>query len=342
MKAIVTFGEIMLRLSPPGKEKLFQSPVLQAFFGGGEANVAVSLAQFGRDARFVSILPANEIGDAAVSDLRRFGVDTRSIVRKGGRMGVYFAETGANQRPSKVIYDRSHSAIAEAKPGDIDWDRVFEGVIWFHTTGITPAISQSSADLTLEAVRKAKEKKIAVSIDFNYRGKLWKYGKTAPEVMGEIVRYADLGIANEEDCQKSLGIDAGIDVNKGKLDPDAYGRLAEKVMNVFPNLERIAITMRESHSADHNGWGAVLRNRKEFIVSRRYEITHIVDRIGGGDSFSAGLIHGLNALQSDREALDFAVAASALKHSIPGDFNLVSEKDVQALMKGDASGRVQR
>ncbi len=342
MKAIVTFGEIMLRLSPPGKEKLFQSPVLQVFFGGGEANVAVSLARFGHDARFVTILPTNEIGEAAMADLRRFGVDTRFIVRQGSRLGIYYAETGANQRPSKVVYDRAHSAIAEAKPGDIDWDRVFENAGWFHTTGITPAISQSAADLTLEAVRKAKEKKIAVSIDFNYRGKLWKYGKSAPEVMAEIVRYADLGIANEEDCQKSLGIDAGIDVSAGKLDPDAYGRLTEKVMNTFPNLQRIAITMRESHSADHNGWGAVLRNRKEFIVAKRYEITHIVDRIGGGDSFSAGLIHGLNAFPTDREALDFAVAASALKHSIPGDFNLVSEKDVQTLMKGDASGRVQR
>ena len=342
MKAIVTFGEIMLRLSPPGKEKLFQSPVLQVFFGGGEANVAVSLARFGHEVRYVTLLPANEIGDAAMADLRRFGVDTRFIVRRGDRLGIYYAETGANQRPSKVVYDRAHSAIAEARPGDIDWDRVFENVEWFHTTGITPAISQSAADLTLVAVRKAKEKKIAVSIDFNYRGKLWKYGKSAPEVMGEIVRYADLGIANEEDCQKSLGIDTGIDVSAGKLDPDAYGRLTEKVMNAFPNLQRIAITMRESHSADHNGWGAVLRNRKEFIVAKRYEITHIVDRIGGGDSFSAGLIHGLNAFPTDREALDFAVAASALKHSIPGDFNLVSEKDVQTLMKGDDSGRVQR
>ena len=342
MKAIVTFGEIMLRLSPPGKEKLFQSPALQVFFGGGEANVAVSLARFGHEARYVTLLPANEIGDAAMADLRRFGVDTRFIVRRGNRLGIYYAETGANQRPSKVVYDRAHSAIAEAKPGDIDWDRVFENVEWFHTTGITPALSQSAADLTLEAVRKAKEKKIVVSIDFNYRGKLWKYGKTAPEVMGEIVRYADLGIANEEDCQKSLGIDAGIDVSRGKLDPEAYGGLAQKVLGAFPNLKRIAITMRESHSADHNGWRAVLRNRKEFIIGTQYEITHIVDRIGGGDSFSAGLIHGLNAFPTDREALDFAVAASALKHSIPGDFNLVSEKDVQALMKGDASGRVQR
>lgn len=342
MKAIVTFGEIMLRLSPPGKEKLFQSPALQVFFGGGEANVAVSLARFGHEARFVTLLPANEIGDAAMADLRRFGVDTRFIVRQGSRLGIYYAETGANQRPSKVVYDRAHSAIAEAKPGAIDWDRVFENVEWFHTTGITPAISQSAADLTLEAVRKAKEKKIAVSIDFNYRGKLWKYGKTAPEVMGEIVRYADLGIANEEDCQKSLGIDAGIDVSRGTLDPEAYGGLTEKVLKAFPDMKRIAITMRESYSADHNGWRAVLRNRKEFIVGRRYEITHIVDRIGGGDSFSAGLIHGLSAFPADRDALEFAVAASALKHSIPGDFNLVSEKDVQTLMKGDASGRVQR
>jgi 2-dehydro-3-deoxygluconokinase len=342
MKTIATFGEIMLRLSPPSSEKLFQSAHLQAIFGGGEANVAVSLALFGHDVRYVSVIPKNEIGDAAVFELRRWGVRTDFIVRQGRRLGVYFAETGANQRASKVIYDREHSGIAEAKSGDIDWDKAFQGVEWFHTTGITPAISQSAADLTLEAMKAAKSRKMTISIDFNYRGKLWKYGKQAPEVMREIVKYADIGIANEEDCQKSLGIEAGIDVKSGTLELGAYERLTAKVLEKFPNLSRIGITLRESHSAHHNGWSAVLRNRGAFIQGPKYDINNIVDRIGGGDAFSAGFIHGIVTFSDDRQALEFATAASCLKHSIPGDFNLASEKEVLALMQGDRSGRVQR
>jgi 2-dehydro-3-deoxygluconokinase len=339
---IATFGEIMLRLSPPGREKLFQSPHLDAMFGGGEANVAVSLAVFGHAVRYVSVVPKNEIGDAALGDLKRWGVETDFVVRQGKRLGIYFAETGANQRASKVIYDRDNSGIAEAGPDTIDWEKTLAGVKWFHTTGITPAISQSAADLALNAVKTAKAGGITVSVDLNYRAKLWKYGKSAQEVMREIVKYADVAIANEEDCQKSLGIEATADVKSGKLALDAYDELTAKMLDAFPGLGRIAITLRESRSADCNGWSAVMRNRERFLVGTHYEIQDIVDRIGGGDAFAAGLIHGLSTLPTDLEALEFAVAASCLKHSIPGDFNLTSEKDVLALMKGDKSGRVQR
>jgi 2-dehydro-3-deoxygluconokinase len=342
MNKIATFGEIMLRLSPPGSEKLFQSPILSARFGGGEANVAVSLALYGHPARFISAIPANEVGEAAVMELRKFGVETGSIVRQGKRLGIYFADGGANQRPSKVTYDREHSSIAEAKPGDIDWDRALEGVNWFHTTGITPAISAAAADLTQEALETARKKGITASIDFNYRGKLWKYGKTAPEVMRRLVALADVGIGNEEDCQKSLGIKADADVHSGQLSVAVYEKLTADVLKEFPSLKKVAITLRESHSADNNSWSAVLRTEKDFLVGPRYEITDIVDRIGGGDSFAAGLIHGLDAFGDDAQALAFAVAASCLKHSYPGDFNLVAEKDVLALVKGEKSGRVQR
>ncbi len=342
MKKIATFGEIMLRLSPPGREKLFQSPLLSARFGGGEANVAVSLALFGHSVRYISVIPANDIGEAAVLELRKYEVETDFIVRQGRRLGLYFVETGGNQRPSKVIYDRDQSAIAEARPGEIDWDAALKGVGWLHTTGITPAISASAAELTLEAVKKAREKGIGVSIDFNYRGKLWKYGKSAPEVMREIVRFADLGIGNEEDCQKSLGLKAPADVEGGKLDLAVYEKLTADVLEAFPNLSRVSITLRESHSTDHNTWSACLRNRQNFMAATKYEITDIVDRIGGGDAFAAGLVHGFDLYPDDASALQFAVAASCLKHSIPGDFNLVTEKDVLALMKGEKSGRVQR
>jgi len=342
MKRIATFGEIMLRLSPPGKEKLFQSSFLFARFGGGEANVAVSLAIFGHAVRYISVIPQNDIGAAAVAELRRWGVETESIVRQGKRLGVYFAETGADQRPSKVIYDRDHSAIAEAGKGDIDWDKVLSGAGWLHITGITPALSASAAELTMEAVKKAKEKDIVVSVDFNYRGKLWKYGKSAPEVMREIVKFADVGIGNEEDCQKSLGIKAEADIEGGRLEIAVYEKLTADVLNSFPNLNKVAITLRESHSADRNSWSGVLRNRQKFIVGSKYEITDIVDRIGGGDAFAAGLIHGFDLFGDDEKALEFALASSCLKHSIAGDFNLVSEKDVLALMQGEKSGRVQR
>ncbi|HEX2190053.1 MAG TPA: sugar kinase [Longimicrobiaceae bacterium] len=340
---VVTFGEIMLRLKSPGHERLFQSPALEATFGGGEANVAVSLAGFGIPAAFVTAVPANNLGDAAVAEVRRFGVDTRFIRRQGERLGIYFLETGSNARPSKVTYDRAHSSIATAKPGDWDWDAVLEGVEWFHVTGITPALSQSAADLALEAVRQVRAKGIQVSCDYNYRKNLWKYGRTAPEVMRELVKHVTVGIANEEDCQKALGLEMDdVDVHSGELDADKYRQMAQRVLDEFPNLEKQAITLRESRSADVNGWAACLHDGTDFHLSRRYEITDIVDRVGGGDSFAGGLIYGLLAYGDDRKALEFATAASALKHTIPGDFNRVSVAEVEALMGGDASGRVQR
>jgi 2-dehydro-3-deoxygluconokinase len=342
MKTVAAFGEIMLRLSPLGQERLFQSPCFQTFFGGGEANVAVSLARFGHPVRYLSVIPGNDVGDAALRELGKWGVTTEHIVRQGKRLGIYFAESGANQRPAEVIYDRDHSGIAEAKRGDIDWEKAFAGINWFHVTGITPAISRSAADLTLDAVKAAVSKGIAVSVDLNYRSKLWKYGVPAAEVMAEIFKFADVGIANEEDCQKSLGIEADVLVQSGTLDIRAYEKLTRRVMDQFPKLSRMAITLRESRSADQNGWSAVMRNRKEFMTGPGYEIGDIVDRIGAGDAFAAGLIHGLDIFSSDQEALDFAIAASCLKHSIPGDFNLVTESEVLALMKGDASGRVRR
>jgi 2-dehydro-3-deoxygluconokinase len=332
----------MLRLKPPAFERFFQSPVLEATFGGGEANVAVSLAQFGLDTAYMSVLPSNDIGNACIGELRRFGVDTSSIIQDNGRMGIYFLETGSNQRPSKVIYDRADSCIAKAKPGSIDWKSVFNGATWFHITGITPALSQSAADLSFEAVKTAKEMGLTVSCDLNYRKNLWKYGKTAPEVMCELAKYVDYAIANEEDCQKSLGIKADANVEKGELDTDVYKRLTEKVLADYPNLKGIAITLRESKSADTNGWSACFNNRKNFYHSKKYMITDIVDRVGGGDSFSAGIIYGLLNYENHEDALNFAVAASCLKHTISGDFNRVSVKEVQNLMGGDASGRVQR
>jgi len=342
MAAIVTFGEIMLRLSPPGRERLFQSPRLDAVFGGGEANVAVSLALLGYEVRYVSAIPANDIGDAAVRELRKWGVDTSFVLRQGRRLGIYFAETGSNQRASKVVYDRSGSAMAEAKPGDFDWKRSFTGAGWFHVTGITPALSASAAELTLEAVQAARAARVPVSVDLNFRAKLWNYGRTAPEVMREIAKHADLLTGNEEDCQKALGFGAATGAASGKLDITEYERLTERVLGEFPNLGRDALTLRESRGADDNGWSAVMRNRKKFMIGPAYDIRNIVDRIGAGDAFAAGLIHGLVAGVADEEALAFAVAASCLKHSIPGDFNLVPEREIRELMAGDASGRVRR
>jgi 2-dehydro-3-deoxygluconokinase len=332
----------MLRLKAPGRERLLQSPVLEATFGGAEANVVVSLAQFGVDAAFVSVLPAGALGDAAVQELRRFGVDTGGVRRAGERIGIYFLEAGAGPRASTVLYDRAASAIANAGPGDVDWDRAFRGAHWFHLTGVTPAISASAAALSLEGVKRARELGVTVSCDYNFRGNLWKYGVPAPEVMREIVRHVQVGIGNEEDCQKSLGIAAAADVQSGVLDPAAYRELAARVMHEFPNLEKQVITLRESRSADQNGWSAVLHNRQEFLCSRRYEVTGIVDRIGAGDAFAAGLIYGLLSAGGDAAALEFATAAGCLKHSIPGDFNRVTVSDVERLVKGDASGRVQR
>ena len=339
---VITFGEIMLRLKPPAFERFFQSPVFEATFGGGEANVAVSLANFNMPVSFVTVLPKNDVGNACILELRRFGVDTSLIKTGSGRMGIYYLEAGANQRPSKVVYDREYSAIALAKPEDIDWEKVFGGASWFHITGITPAISASAADLSLEAVKAAKKMGLTVSCDFNYRKNLWKYGKTAIEVMSELVKYVDVGIANEEDCQKSLGIQVDVAVEKGELDTGAYELLARKVLEKYPQMKLIAITLRESKSADHNGWSACACNGKEFLLSRKYDITDIVDRVGGGDSFSAGLIYGLNQYEKTEDALNFAVAASCLKHSISGDFNRVTVSEVEKLMGGDSSGRVQR
>ncbi len=344
---VVTFGEIMLRLKPPEFERFLQSPKFEATFGGGEANVAISLAKYGVDVAYVTALPSNDIGNACVSYLRGHGIDVSMIVRDGDRMGIYFLEVGANQRPSKVIYDRSNSAIATAKPKSIDWGTVFEGASWFHITGITPALSQSAADLSLEAVKAAKDKGLTVSCDYNYRKKLWKYGKSAPEVMTDIVQNVDIGIANEEDCQRSLGIsvEAGDweeEVEKGELDPAKYKALCEKMLERFPNLKYQTITLRESYSASHNGWSACLHNGEDFFLSPLYEITHIVDRVGGGDSFAAGIIYGLTTGMRDEEALNFATAASCLKHSIPGDANLLSVEEVMRLAEGEASGRVLR
>lgn len=338
----LTFGEIMLRLKSPGAERLFQSPALEATFGGGEANVAVSLSNYGCDCAFLSVLPENVIGDECIKELRGFGIDTSHIQRMPGRMGIYFLESGANQRPSKVVYDREESAIANAKMGDIDWDKTLYGVGWFHITGITPAISKTAMELSLEAVMMAKKKEITVSCDLNFRKNLWKYGKSAPEVMKEIAKYVDVAIANEEDVQKSLGINADVQVESGELNREKYKMLSDKVLSEYPNMKMIAITLRESTSADTNGWAACLNDGKNFYESKRYNINDIVDRVGGGDSFAAGLIYGLNTYEDKQSALEFAVAASCLKHSIMGDFNRVSVKEVEALMGGDASGRVQR
>jgi len=342
MKKYITFGEIMLRLKPPNWERFFQSPLLEATFGGGEANVAVGLARFGLNVAYVSVIPNNSIGDACIGELRRQGVDTSLIMRKGNRLGIYFLEAGANQRPSKVIYDRSYSAIAEAKLGDINWDKVFDRVSWFHISGITPAISLSASELSLEAVKKAREKGITISCDLNFRKNLWKYGKSTPQVMGELVKYIDIAIGNEEDCQKSLGIKVDIDVESGRLQAERYRELTEKVLSLYSNIKKIAITLRESRSANYNGWSAVLNNRKEFLISKKYKIHNIIDRVGGGDTFAAGLIYGFNDLHSDREALEFAVAASCLMHSIPGDLPLLTVEEVKNIAGGATSGRVQR
>lgn len=339
---VLTFGEIMLRLKAPGHERLMQSPQLEATFGGGEANVAVSLANYGMDAAFLTVLPENTLGDACIGELRRFNVDTSRILRGPGRMGIYFLEAGANQLPSKVIYDRADSSVALAGPGSIDWDKAFKDVEWFHITGITPAISESLMKLSIESVNEAKKRGITISCDLNYRKNLWKYGKSAREIMPLIAEKADVLIANEEDVQKSLGITIDVDVESGKIDSNKYEVLSGKVLETYPNVKKIAITLRESKSADSNGWSACINNRKEFMVSKHYDINDIIDRVGGGDSFGGGLIYGLANYDTDREALEFAVAASCLKHSILGDFNRVSAEDVKKLMSGDGSGRVQR
>ena len=339
---VTCLGEIMLRLKSYGNERFLQSPGFEATFGGGEANVAVSLANFGMNADFVTFLPDNVIADECVRQLKGFGVGTGNIMRGPGRLGIYYLETGACARPSKVVYDREGSAVSLAGVDSYDWEKIFADSTWLHITGITPALSQNAADVALAAVTEANLRGITVSVDLNYRKNLWKYGVEAKEVMTKIASLTDVIIANEEDCQKSLGITVDVDVTAGKIDDDKYMELTGKVMEAYPNAKIVAVTLRESISADHNGWRACINDGEDFYVSRRYDITDIVDRVGGGDSFAAGLIYGLNNYDSDEKALEFAVAASCLKHTIPGDFNRVTVKEVETLMAGDGSGRVQR
>lgn len=337
---VVTFGEVMLRLAPENYLRFVQSEKYEATFGGAEANVAVSLANYGADAAFVTKLPAHEIGQAAVNSLRKFGVDTSLIVRGGDRVGIYYCEKGASQRPSKVIYDRAGSSIATAKEEDFDWNKIFDGVNWFHFTGITPALSDETAKITLEACRKAKEKGITVSCDLNFRKKLWSKEK-AGEVMGEVCKYVDYCIANEEDAKDVFGIEAdNTDINTGKLDRNGYISVAKKLTEKF-NFKGVAITLRESLSANDNNWSGMLYTNGEAVFSKKYAM-HIVDRVGGGDSFGGGLIYSLLNGYDAQRAIEFAVAASCLKHSIEGDYNMVSVSEVEALAKGNASGRVQR
>jgi 2-dehydro-3-deoxygluconokinase len=340
--SVVTFGEIMLRLAPPGHQRFLQSACFDATFGGGEANAAVALCALGQAARFVTALPENPLAEACIGELRRFGVDTSRIVRRAGRMGLYFVEHGASQRPSKVLYDRDGSAMALARPGEFDWAAILEGAAWFHITGITPALSASAAELAREAVEAARAAGVPVSIDLNYRKNLWKWGARAEEIMPGLVRAADVLVANEEDVQKALGLHAPVDVRAGSLDRAHYERLTARVLEEFPRLRLIAITLRESHSASDNGWSACLRDGGEFMASRRYGIAPIVDRVGSGDAFAAGLIYGLLHLPSHREALEFAAALGCLKHSIPGDFCRISAAEVQSLLSEGGSGRVER
>lgn len=337
---VVTFGEVMLRLAPENYLRFVQSEKYEATFGGAEANVAVSLANYGVDAAFVTKLPAHEIGQAAVNSLRKFGVDTTKIVRGGDRVGIYYCEKGASQRPSKVIYDRAYSSIATARKEDFDWDKIFDGVEWFHFTGITPALSDETAEITLEACKKAKEKRITISCDLNFRKKLWSKEK-AGKVMGEVCKYVDYCIANEEDAKDVFGIEAdNTDINTGKLDRNGYISVAKKLTERF-NFKGVAITLRESLSANDNNWSAMLYTNGEAVFSKKYAM-HIVDRVGGGDSFGGGLIYSLLNGYDAQKAIEFAVAASCLKHSIEGDYNMVSVSEVEALAKGNASGRVQR
>lgn len=339
MAKVVTMGEIMLRLSTPGYERFVQSDNFDVCYGGGEANVAVSLANYGHESYFVTKLPTHEIGESAVNALRQFGVHTDYIARGGERVGIYFLETGASMRPSKVIYDRAHSSISEAVVEDFDFDKVFKGATWFHWTGITPALGKKSQEVLKAALIAAKKHGVTVSVDLNYRKKLWTPDE-AKACMSELMQYVDVCIGNEEDAEKCLGFKAGSDVTSGKLELGGYEEVFRKMKETY-GFKYIATSLRESFSASDNGWSALAFDGNEFYRSRRYEV-RIVDRVGGGDSFSGGFIHGLLKYGDYKKALEFAVAASALKHTIPGDFNHVSEKEVETLVNGDASGRVQR
>ncbi|MCR5820952.1 MAG: sugar kinase [Bacteroidaceae bacterium] len=340
MAKIVTMGEIMLRLSTPGQSRFVQTDTFDINYGGGEANVAVSCANYGHDAYFVSKLPSHEIGQAAVNSLRRFGVHTDYIVRGGNRVGIYYLETGASMRPSKVIYDRAGSSIAEAKPEDFNFDVIFEKADWFHWSGITPAISDSSAECLKQACIAAKRHDVIVSCDLNFRKKLWTSEK-AQSIMRPLMQYVDVCIGNEEDAELCLGFKPEADIEGGSTDAEGYKGIFKGMMDTF-GFKYVISTLRESFSATHNGWKAMIYDGKEFYVSKRYDIDPIIDRVGGGDSFSGAIIHGLITLPTQGHALEFAVAASALKHTIPGDFNMVSEDEVKALAGGAANGRVQR
>jgi 2-dehydro-3-deoxygluconokinase len=340
MKKAVTFGELMLRLVPDNYLRFVQADSFEATYGGGEANVAVSLSILGIDTAFVTKLPKHEIGQAAVNSLRKYGVDTSQIVRGGERVGIYYLEKGASQRASKVIYDRAYSAISLAVPEEFNWDKIFEGIEWFHFTGITPALGSNAADICLEACKKAKEKGIKVSFDLNYRKNLWS-GEKAGEVIAKLTPYIDVCIANEEDAEKVFGIKAeNTDITGGKLSHEGYRQVAEELVKQY-GFKLVATTLRESISASDNIWSAMLYNGKEYYFSKKYNI-HIVDRVGGGDSFGAGLIYSQMNGFTPQDSIEFAVAASCLKHTIEGDFNLMSVEEIQALAGGDGSGRVQR
>jgi 2-dehydro-3-deoxygluconokinase len=345
-KKIVTFGEVMLRLATPGYERFSQATQFSATFGGGEANVAVSLANYGMETEFVTRLPQNEIAESCIMDLHKHNVGTHYVLRGGERMGIYFLETGAVARGSKVIYDRAHSSIAEIQPGMINWREVLKDADWFHWTGITPAISQGAADVCLEAVKVANELGVTVSTDLNFRKNLWKYGKSASEIMPALVEGCDIILGNEEDAEKVFGIKPeNFDVSRtgGEIDSAEFESVCKQLMKKFPRAKKVIITLRGSINANHNTWGGVLYSDGKLYQSKRYDITHIVDRVGGGDSFMGGLIYGLLTYEgNDQKALDFAVAASCLKHTIYGDYNLVTVKEVEALMSGDESGRVSR
>ena len=345
MPKVVTFGEVMLRLSTPQYQRFSQARQFDSTFGGGEANVAVSLANYGIDAHFVTRLPDNDIARMCICELRGFGVNVDSIVIGGDRIGIYYLETGAVARGSKVVYDRAHSAVSEIRPGMVDWKKVLQGADWFHWTGITPALSQGAADACLEAIKVANEMGVKVSCDLNYRKKLWKYGKSASEVMPVLVEGCDLILGNEEDAEKEFGIKPeGFDAENtgGEIDQTRFESVCRQLMERFPRCKKVAVTLRGSINANHNTWGGILYDGKTLHQSRRYDITHIVDRVGGGDSFMGGLLYGLLTYPTDQQAIEFAAAASALKHTIFGDYNRVTVAEVEALMSGAGSGRVSR
>lgn len=345
MKKVVTFGEIMLRLTPPGFKRFSQASSFDVVYGGGESNVAVSLANYGIPCDFVTRLPDNDIGECALMEMRKRGVDTNHILRGGERLGIYFLEIGAVSRGSKVVYDRAHSSMSTIEKGMIDWEEVFKDAQWFHWTGITPAISQGAADACLEAIQVANKMGVTVSTDLNYRKNLWNYGKSPAEVMPELVAGCDIILGNEEDAEKHFDIHPqGVDVTQGhSIDAKAYISVGQQLMKRFPRCKKAIITLRGSISASHNTWSGVLYNGKELLEAPTYQITHIVDRVGGGDSFMGGLIYGLLTYpDDDQNALNFAVAASCLKHTIYGDANLSTVEEVQKLLSGDASGRVSR